>query len=120
MNQGSIKYLNTGSYNYNVGGYRKLILADGVQVWLDADAWTSSACNLERFGSRNWCALIYVDLNGAKKPNQNGRDVFTFALKKNGLYPLGCDSANSSNQCRTDNMGFGCSCRVLREGAMNY
>lgn len=35
-----------------------------------------------------FCGLIYVDVNGAKKPNINGRDLFLFYLDNDGsIYP---------------------------------
>ena len=57
---------------------------------------------------------IVVDINGSKKPNQNGRDVFYLAAtpqKYNGFCTKWTDCAS---------WGVGCSCRVLSEGAMNY
>jgi len=50
-----------------------------------------------------------------ERPNTRGRDVFIFVLQENGLYPAGCDSGSCPN-----NDGFHCTCRVLREGAINY
>ena len=58
---------------------------------------------------------MYIDVNGEKKPNIMGRDVFWFWVKKDGLYPGGCDEEH----CVGTN-GAGCACKVLREGAMNY
>ena len=92
---------------------RNFILADGAQVMVFS---VDRNCGKEWYGSRETCALTAVDINGEKSPNRYGRDVFYFALKENGLYPLGCDS----EQCTDAGNGEGCACKVLREGAMNY
>ena len=41
-------------------------------------------------------------------------------LKENGLYPRGCDNQSSAvcqNRTKTE---YGCACRVISEGAINY
>ena len=58
---------------------------------------------------------IYIDVNGEKKPNRWGRDVYIFDLEGNNLSPY-C----SQDNCRAGQRGTGCACRVLREGAINY
>lgn len=115
------KYLNLPGvegkvYNQASDNRAKLILSDGVQVLFTK---VSDDCNSPLdAGSQNVCARIYVDLNGAKNPNIIGRDFFTFVIKENGLYPRGCDGNNTCNA--TNSAGWGCACKVLREGAMNY
>ena len=94
---------------------RRFIVGDGVQVMIYG---SNAACSLS---SNNWadnyCSLIWVDLNGEKKPNTFGRDVFMFALKGDGkLIPGGCD--RKEDVCLTVNEK--CACKVIREGAMNY
>ena len=63
-------------------------------------------------------------MNGEKKPNTYGKDVFTFAIKENGLYPVGCDSEGgcdgAPNFSTYSGSGVSCACKVLREGAINY
>jgi len=117
INQGQYKTL-YGTPNINLdlhtNDYR-LILADGTQVNFAAQSTVCENENAGGTGSNNVCAWIHVDTNGARKPNVIGRDVFVFVLKKNGLYPAGCDSG----ECPAD-PGWVCTCRVLREGAMNY
>ena len=113
--QGAYKLLDnqpTGNWDTNTA-YRKLVLTDGTQIMFEN--WISPDCSQERNGSRDWCARIFVDINGAKKPNIVGRDVFGFVIKKQGLYPIGCDS----DFC-VGTTGWGCACKVLREGAINY
>jgi len=93
--------------------YRTLVLSDGTQVIIDYD---SPTCSYAAYGgTRMYCTWFWIDVNGQRKPNKIGRDIFGFALKEQGLYPGGCDYA----YC-VGTQGHGCACKVLREGAMNY
>lgn len=93
-----------------------MVLADGTLVIFEYDAWYDSSCSLSQDGSTGICTYINVDLNGFKKPNAYGRDLFSFIINKKGLYPMGCDSEG----CISTTKGQGCACKVLREGAINY
>jgi len=94
----------------------KLILADGTQlIFSRISSSNHNDCSLNVYGSTGVCYGIIADVNGMKRPNTRGRDVFIFVLQENGLYPAGCDSGSCPN-----NDGFHCTCRVLREGAINY
>ena len=120
--QGTLAYLDkSGTTNWNNTLHRTLILADGVQVMFSDSNYSSTCTKSETNrwqGSINYCNAIQVDVNGEKKPNIVGRDIFSFVLKKDGLYPAGCDYTDSCNTVST--AGYGCACRVLREGAINY
>ena len=62
---------------------------------------------------------MWVDINGDKKPNQVGSDVFVFVLDPNrGVVPGGTD--NKSANCNTSKNGWDCTARVLREGKITY
>ena len=91
---------------------KKLILSDGTIIMF---IHRSEDCAWNGDGSNNVCGQINVDVNGSKGPNMFGRDFFEFAVKENGIYPMGCDS----EQCAQGN-STGCACKVLRENAMNY
>ena len=107
----------TNNWNENTG-FRKLVLADGVQVmFTDIRQPLCVNENLYNMGSSDVCERIFVDINGEKKPNVYGRDLFVFVIKKNGLYPAGCDV---DGLCNKNEFGTACACKVLREGAMNY
>ena len=115
---GFYKFLNGTNYSnshFSSNQYYKIILADGTQV-LFAEIYDNCATSV--FASNNVCQHIWLDINGEKKPNQWGRDMFIFVLKENGLFPAGCDE-NSPN-CNTNSHGWDCACKVLREGAINY
>lgn len=66
--------------------------------------------------------LITVDVNGDKKPNTYGRDIFKFAMYKNKVVP--CGIANESEDCKTTTntnfAGWDCTYKVLQENAINY
>jgi len=66
--------------------------------------------------------IFYVDVNGDKGPNTFGKDVFGFALDKKGLIPFGVgnDSQNCSRTINNNTSGYGCTHKVLQEGAINY
>lgn len=76
----------------------------------------------------DFCGSIFVDVNGFKKPNVEGRDLFEFQLTKNGIYPRGSmdDMSDISQYCTpgvTPPMnypGVACATRILTEGSMNY
>lgn len=80
-------------------------LNDGTNVCLDY--WGKSDI-ISRFGvEKNLLddtLSIWVDVNGDKKPNRLGKDVFAFILTKNGLVPAGTD--NKGNNCKTT--GYDC------------
>jgi hypothetical protein len=66
--------------------------------------------------------LFTADLNGDKKPNRSGRDVFHFIITDKGLTPAGRD--NNSVQCTktntTDRGGFDCAAKILKEDDITY
>lgn len=53
--------------------------------------------------------IVWVDVNGDKKPNKMGKDVFSFVLTKRGLVPSGID--NDSGNCKTT--GYDCRAKEL-------
>ncbi len=96
-------------------GFKKLVLADGVQIRFDG---TSDNCSNTRSGSENFCAWMHVDVNGSRKPNTYGIDFFELIVKENGgLYPIGCDN-ETDDKCDREHSGRACACKVLREGAI--
>ena len=91
---------------------RSLILADGTQVLFEISV--DNNCTLVKGNTSNVCYMMIVDVNGAKAPNQIGRDVFMFNIKEDGLHPAGCERTGVT--CSD----FNCTCKVLQESAMNY
>ena len=80
--------------------YYTFVLADGTQILLDV--WNHQENTDDLFWSYGVMSaskhFVYgqflaftVDVNGYKKPNKSGEDIFVFILAKNGLIPLGLD-----------------------------
>lgn len=73
----------------------------------------------------NVCGTVYVDINGQKGPNQEGRDMFTWYITNVGVYPVGALDYTSSDICNpaaalVSGTGWGCTTKVLQEGTVNY
>lgn len=76
--------------------------------------------------------IFYIDVNGDKKPNTLGVDIFGFAdyADGNGLVPLGSGLADivvegepskaNYGDCTSAGEGTQCAIRVIKEGAINY
>ncbi len=90
-----------------------LIANDGtLMVFLYVDKNCSK--DFENLTVAEVCGRIRVDVNGFKLPNTAGKDIFDFYILKNKLVPRGGD--NDSSSCP----GWGCTGKLIREGAMNY
>lgn len=71
------------------------------------------------------CINMLVDVNGPKKPNMVGIDIFFFYVNKDGVFPYGAgDSADlSTENCSKDatsQAGTSCAARVLSEGKISW
>ena len=82
---------------------------------------------------QNVCASIGVDINGDKKPNQNGVDYFNFHVTKYGIVPYGSPVETSpfkfDTNCRDKSIGmvgawsvngYGCAGWVIYNENMDY
>lgn len=114
----TIKLLN----NASAGGFGVdepgLILADGTLVIFrlyKSDCSDGTGVDLTR------CGVINVDVNGFKKPNVIGKDIFSIDVGKDRIFPDGShgwgDPATSCVSGSTDagNNGWGCSAKYLFE-----
>jgi len=93
-----------------------LVLNNGSMLRI---AWLSSVCKDNTFSPRGECGFIAIDVNGLKKPNIVGRDIFWVHIYDNGIAPWGNpdDEANGSSKaasCKKNNTGFGCAALVLQ------
>ncbi len=62
------------------------------------------------------CAFINVDVNGFKKPNTIGRDIFLAIVTENRILPVGtADDSAHSNDCQKGQNGWGCSAKFLSD-----
>lgn len=119
----------TGNYNDNAP---TLVLADGSTIRV-YNLWYRQACDIwpRNFGSKieGSCAFLHMDVNGSKKPNQLGRDIFEMAFYPTfGILPNGTqgtfDDYTTKPTCDVTNSnvdsGCGCAAKVLSERAINY
>ena len=105
----------------------RLVLADGTiigHLYLN-----NTACNT------NWgsgalsqsCGSFKVDLNGSKKPNMYGKDIFQFDITVNGIVPSGIATDISGNNFEESCIksasrmnGVGCTGWVIYNENMDY
>ncbi|MDD3151002.1 MAG: hypothetical protein PHV68_09220, partial [Candidatus Gastranaerophilales bacterium] len=94
-----------------------LILNNGSLVIM---RMVGSACNWVS-GDYTRCGFIYIDVNGFKKPNIWGKDIFEVEITSNAIVPQGAknfydpDTTCVEGSTATDNLGNGCSAKYLYE-----
>ena len=112
--------------NASYFGYNRIVAADGIAYTYVTTS--STAAPPDSHG------LILIDLNGTKKPNKAGRDIFAFDIWPTmGIRPYGAFFYNASTEtvrqqlastietnCSDGHHGEYCAVKVLAEGAMNY
>lgn len=122
------KTLNGSVYRYGhaegIGyDYCAVRLNDGMNI--SFDTWYASELGVQFPDEADTDVyFFYVDVNGDKKPNTFGKDVFQFIVKKgkNGVIPagIGNNSAMCSNSGTSDIAGIDCAARVLVEDKISY
>lgn len=78
----------------------------------------SSTCNIVMYGTprgKPTCGHMYVDINGFKKPNTLGKDIFMYWIIDDGVVPGGTIGDIYTNTCITSSNGRGCAAKYLRE-----
>lgn len=101
--------------------YYKVILLDGSSLAIEGS-------NIDSCISTSICGEIWVDINGPRKPNVIGKDVFFFNITKNKIKIRGEELTNGDLQtgCRLtingpgENRGYECSSWVLINENMDY
>ncbi|MDD3236561.1 MAG: type II secretion system protein [Candidatus Gastranaerophilales bacterium] len=78
------KFLLTSGCDSRLGSMITLVLNDGMILYLDLSKDSSYLANSIGGGNLSKWGDIYVDVNGEKKPNQIGRDVFWYWIDTNG------------------------------------
>lgn len=70
------------------------------------------------------CGYFYIDINGAKPPNQVGKDFFLIYLTKYGMIPVGTQDEpwyTFENHCLGSTpSGWGCTAWIIYNGNMDY
>ena len=94
----------TSSASYFNG--TRMLLSDGTAVAFD---WSGTSSETELF-------TIDVDINGAKQPNQLGKDFFNFVYvpAKKNIIP------RADDDCTTSASGWGCADLIIRDGEITY
>jgi len=119
---GTTNRLNEFSGNFGCDKY-SLSLNDGTFIVFDIyeDLTVLGIAN-DFPANTNTTMAFFVDLNGKRKPNQVGKDIFAFALNKKGIVPAGINnnSENCSKSIKTYNSGIDCAAKVLQEEDIKY
>lgn len=96
---------------------KRAILSDGTTL-----IFSSSSPDCSSYGMI--CGNIDVDVNGFKKPNEYGYDVFLFFVTKNGVIPRGHPLAKSPltfrASCGNQFQGTSCAGWVIYKENMEY
>ena len=88
---------------------RPLITADGM-MWFPSQGYGNCS------GTNKRCGLLAVDVNGAKKPNRMGVDLFVFNITPDGAVALDVDDCNNLSGA-----GYGCGKKLLIDpDALNF
>ena len=101
----------------------RIILADGTLIVMHPHVSPDCSFNWGKGDLQNVCAMIWVDVNGNKTPNQVGLDTFRFYITKKGIIPSGTpdDIDNMFEEsCNLNNSGSGCAAWVIFNGNMDY
>ncbi|MDD3150380.1 MAG: prepilin-type N-terminal cleavage/methylation domain-containing protein [Candidatus Gastranaerophilales bacterium] len=94
-----------------------LILNNGSLMYFDL---RNSACN-DPVGDYIRCGIIYIDINGFKKPNTIGKDIFNANITSNALIPIGArgyyypSTTCIEGSTTAANSGHGCAAKYLYE-----
>lgn len=119
------RVLNGNASVYDDLALPKLRLVDGTLII----GWVGNAGCTDNYGNspalQNGCGSYWLDINGNKKPNQWGRDVFAFFLTKKGLTPIGSSQDSGtlfSTRCRDKDTqsGDACAAWVIYNDNMDY
>jgi prepilin-type N-terminal cleavage/methylation domain-containing protein len=124
-------YLNNDDAWIVGANYSTIILDDGTTIGFAGAIDPNCNNNWGTGKLSNICSLyLIVDINGEKKPNKFGRDVFRMYLVKSGeVVPAGMKNdtyygywQTSNNGCYIeDSSGEDCAARIMEEGwEMNY
>ena len=120
MGVGAVRFLN-GQNQLTEADFTEegpgLILSNGALIRFIVE---KSDCS-QTAGNYKRCGHIAVDVNGFKKPNTIGKDIFFVNITENSLIPFGADgNYNIATNCvegSTDsaNSGYACAAKYLYE-----
>jgi len=109
---GEFKYLK-GTPVTGYGDEMGMVLSDGSLLFFGNK---SIDCSNAIYGVAT-CAVIRFDVNGFKKPNTFGKDIFDIHLFPTTIKPLGIpeDSFNPNTDCSPTGTGQSCGYKILTE-----
>lgn len=100
-------------------GWYTFATADGM-LWAVGGGTADCSYNESNY-IKNGCMGFEVDVNGLKKPNQMGVDIFGFIITKEGAYPFGGCPGCTDVDCKPNNgNGWGCTAKLIREGKFSW
>jgi hypothetical protein len=112
-----MKYMSGGTMNFG-SNIITAILNDGTLV--EFDAWTINSA--AQFGinypNNSTYLSIFADINGSKKPNTFGKDIFVFIwIPYIGLMPAYKDRTETQRNadCNKTGSGYGCIYKYLKD-----
>lgn len=114
-----IKLLNNYTSNqqkYTNGGTgRGFILQDGIS--LSFNLWRGDPCKrADTMNRDDRCGWIVVDVNGLKKPNQWGKDIYMFMVFAKTILPAKAPlDAAPEDDCISGGEGFTCASKFINE-----
>lgn len=114
---------NTNNFNFDsTNFFAKAVLADGTLITFVARNDTCGDTRGSSNALQNLCGFIYADVNGFKKPNQYGRDLFGFYITKYGVIPIGTsfETTYPPTNCNKTLTGYACTAWVIEKGNMDY
>lgn len=110
INSGDMTLLNGDPQPWVVDS--SVILVDGTII--DFSSYFSN-CTYSDGAINDVCGEIWLDVNGFKKPNVMGRDIFTIWIRPNQISPKGVPGDSFGSDCNTSDYGYGCAGKYLYE-----
>lgn len=117
------KDLNGKRYEYDINpnniGWGSSIMTFTIPngAFFNMDGYAISSCK-NKFGinTNEQCLGIFFDVNGSKKPNVIGKDIYMVIQTENGLVPAGKDKTKEevNNNCNNGN-GVFCLQKVIND-----
>ena len=112
-----LNYLKSSSAgNWNNWSRYKFVMQTGEFVMISPGDRIIENC----FGDNKPKLYLFVDINGLKKPNRIGRDVFVFGIRNGELVPSGKDTDSINCNLKKSQSGYDCAAKVLKEGKFTY
>lgn len=121
--------------------YNRMALSDGSTL-IVTDTWNSDTCEWAFGGLPSpICGIVVLDVNGLKKPNKAGRDIYYFIFSTDDkVHPVGTmgfwdDRGDAAYKSWSDYWaycnpnfyessgvacGWACAGRIIRDAGMNY